>query len=388
MDEILSLIDQHEEYRSRCLNLVASENVLSQNVRKALASDFASRYVANPKFYAGTKYMDEVIRITEKRGASLFGSKYCSVNPIGGHIALMATLTTLCKRGDKVMSPPPVFGGYGGFGQSHSLSTILGLEVSHLPFDEKRFNIDASSAAETIRREKPRAVVLGASIILFPHPVRQLSEEVHRYGGKLVYDGSHVMGLIAGGAFQQPLSEGADVLLGSTHKSLFGPQGGMIASNEEEFYEALNQNYVHVTQDNPHPNRIAALGVALGEAIRYGREYARAVVNNSKRIAQVLAEHGFPVSGEAQGYTESHQVYLSYDGWKKGSELRDKLEEAGILVDAGVRIGTSEITRRGYTVDDAVNVSQAIIEASRSNIGVAKEAVERLVESHPRVLYC
>ncbi|MEM3670395.1 MAG: aminotransferase class I/II-fold pyridoxal phosphate-dependent enzyme [Thermoprotei archaeon] len=388
MDQILELVQQHEKYRSESLNLVASENAVSDAVKRALGSDLSGRYLASPRFYAGTKYADQIVELTEKRACQLYGARFASVNPIGGHIALMATLYTLAKKGDLVMSPPPKFGGYGGFEEEHSLAEMLGLKVTHLPFDESVYNIDVNRSSEAIRKLKPHVVVLGASIFLFPHPVRELADAVHSYGGKLVYDGSHVMGLIAGKRFQSPLNEGADVLLGSTHKSLFGPQGGMVLSNDEEFHKKLSRNYLHVTQDNPHPNRIAALGIALAESLKYGSEYAAKVISNSKGIARGLHENGMPVVGEAAGFTESHQVFLSFQGWKKGQEFRDKLEAAGILADAGVRVGTSEITRRGYGDKDIHDIVEAIVEASRGHVSEASVIVSRLVKAHQSLVFC
>jgi len=378
----LGLVEKHESYRSECVNLVASENVVSPNVRKALGSDLAGRYVARPKFYGGTKFMEEIWNITEKRASKVFRSRFASVNPVGGHLALMATLTGLCQRGSLVMSPPPTYGGYPGLAQNRSAASILGLKVVHLPFDETNFNIDVETSSQIIKRDKPDLIVLGASVLLFPHPVKELAELVHEYDGKLVFDGSHVMGLIAGGKFQDPLNEGADVLLGSTHKSFFGPQGGLILSNNEELMVKIDNNFVHITQDNPHPNRIAALGVALGEAERYASDYAAQIIRNSQTMASLLAQKGFPVLANARGdHTFSHQVFLKYNA-EKGVNFRDKMEESNIIADSEVRLGTSEITRRGYVETDVEQVAKAIELSMKGSIDESKAFVRQLVSTH------
>lgn len=388
-DRVLELVEKHELYRSKTINLVASENVVSEGVKRALGSDLAGRYVAYPKFYGGTRYMDEIWGIVEDRARRVFRAKYAAVNPIGGHIALMATLVALCDRGSKVAAIPPEYGGYGGFGRGRSMATMLGLRVEYLPYDPADHNVDVEAAVGWVSQNRPDVVVLGSSLILFPQPVRQLAEAVHGYGGRLVYDGSHVMGLIAGGVFQDPLGEGADVLLGSTHKSLFGPQGGVVLSNDEEFMGRLQSSFLHVTQDNPHPNRVAALGVALAEVERWGGVYARGVVSNSRRLAKALFEEGLPVAHNSAGeFTSSHQVFLDYGGWEKGSAVRDLLEEVNIIVDAGVRVGLNEVTRRGYNEGDVERVAEAMaLTLKRGSKAEALKIVDELVEGHGKILY-
>ncbi len=383
------MIEAHEEYRSTTVNLVASENAVSEQVKRALGSDLASRYVAYPKFYGGTRYMDEIWSITEKRARVVFRAKHASVNPIGGHIALMATLATLCRAGSKVASLPPEHGGYGGLARGRSMAEMLGLRVDHLPYKPSEHNLDVEACVDYVSKSRPDVVVLGSSLILFPQPVRQLSDAVHEYGGTLVYDGSHVMGLIAGGVFQDPLEEGADVLLGSTHKSFFGPQGGVVLSNDSDFMDKLQSRFLHVTQDNPHPNRVAALGVALAEAQRWGQEYAAKIVLNSTRLAKALHELGLPVAHNSLGqYTASHQVFLDYGGWENGHHIRDSLEEVRIIVDAGVRLGTNEVTRRGYTEADMDRLAQAIaLKVKGERTQEALRIVGELVSQHTKLNY-
>jgi len=388
-DKVLELISKHELYRAGTVNLVASENVVSDDVKRALGSDLAGRYVAYPRFYGGTRYMDEIWDICVKRALSVFRSKYASVNPIGGHIALMAVLATLKAKGSTLASIPPEHGGYGGLAREHSMAKMLGYRVEYLNYDPLNRNLDTDKCLKQISQTKPEVVVLGSSLILFPQPVRELSEAVHSYGGTVVYDGSHVMGLIAGGEFQDPLKEGADILLGSTHKSFFGPQGGIILSNDSEFMEKLQTNFLHVTQDNPHPNRVAALAVALAEMEKWGGTYAPKIVRNSKRLAKALFEEGLPVAHNLAGeFTASHQVFLDYGGWEHGESVRDALEEVKIITDAGVRLGLNEVTRRGYDEEDIEKVARAIVLKLKHNSHKeALKLVEELVADHTGLLY-
>jgi glycine hydroxymethyltransferase len=389
IEGILKLIEDHEEFRSSCINLVASENVLSKAVKKALGSDLAGRYVARPRFYAGTSYMEEIWSVAEHLAQDVFRSRYALVNPIGGHIALMATLHALVRPGDSIAAIAPEHGGYPGLSQEKSLAELLSLRVEHLPFIRKRYELDTGLSVALIKRVKPKVVVLGASVILFPQPVQDLSEAVHEYGGILVYDGSHVMGLIAGRAFQDPLSEGADVLLGSTHKSFFGPQGGLVLTDNEDLANKISSNFVHVTMDNPHPNRLAALAVALSEAKVHGQAYAKQVISNSRALAEALYEEGIPVTGASdRGYTLSHQVLVDQEGWRNGEDIRDILEKVRIIADSGVRFGTSEITRRGYREKDTQQIAQASSYALAGKTFEALTLVEELVHSHKGLVYC
>jgi len=152
----------------------------------------------------------------------------------------------------------------------------------------------------------------GASFILFPHPVREISDLVEDIGALLIYDGSHVLGLIAGGEFQDPLREGAQILLGSTHKTFPGPQGGIILTNDEDLAKNLSEflGFPPVMVDDPHVNRIAALGITVEEMIKYGKDYAKHVINNAKFFAKKMHKLGLNVAYPDKDFTESHQIHL------------------------------------------------------------------------------
>jgi glycine hydroxymethyltransferase len=161
-----------------------------------------------------------------------------------------------------------------------------------------------------------------------------------------VYDGSHVMGLLAGGEFQDPLREGCSMLLGSTHKSLPGPQGGLILGNNEEIFERVSSQIHPGIIDNVHWNRVAALAVSLLEMMQFGKSYAQAVVKNSQALGKGLADRGIAVRGAAGGYSKSHQVLLDCDKGKADLYAK-RLEESNIIIDNGGRVGTAEATRMG-----------------------------------------
>lgn len=351
-----------EKWRvEECINLMPSENQTSPQARALLSADFVNRYTlpVNAEYagcfmensYRGTRITTEVERKAEEVAREVYRSRYACVQPLSGHIAAMIAIVATTSRKDKMLAISEEFGGYDGYGQKY-IPDILGLRAVRLPFDASKWNLDAEAAAIKIRREKPRIVILGASLILFPYDMRPVREACDEIGSTLLYDGSHVMGLIAGGEFQRPLREGADILYGSSHKSLPGPQGGLILTDSKRMDEAVRRNLTWRLVDNVHWNRVASLGQTLLEMRRFGPAYARQVVRNSKRLARELKERGIPIMFEELGFSESHQLLMDREALrsKHGLSINDfavRLERSNLIIDAVGRIGTCELTRMG-----------------------------------------
>ncbi|MBI3841466.1 MAG: serine hydroxymethyltransferase [Thaumarchaeota archaeon] len=355
-EKFLRTLKQHEDWRTKeCLNLIHSENHSSPQMRSMFLTDLGNRYSAPDHFYRGTRFIDELEAMAQEIARKVFKARYADVRPLSGHTADMAILLSLAARGDKVVSVSPQNGGYPGISAS-GLGNLLGLGNLYFPFDEVAVNIRAKEAAALIRSSKPALVFFGSSFIPFPHPVSQLSKV---QGGTRVYDGSHVLGLIAGGEFQDPLREGCSFLIGSTHKSLPGPQGGIILSNSEEAFAKVSGKIHPGIVDNVHLNRVAALSIALLEMLQFGTVYAQAVVKNSKALAKALSSQGVKVRGAAYGFTKSHQVLLDYDPTRLHS-FAGRLEQANIIVDNGGRLGTSELTRMGFGQREMEEVADLI----------------------------
>ncbi len=345
LSRLENAVRQHESWRlGDCLNMIASENFSSPQTREMLITDFANRYTAPDKFYRGARFMDEVQALAEEVARKVYNAKFADVRPTSGHAADMALMLTLVNRGDKIVSVGLEYGGYPGI--SHlGLGKILGLKNLYFAFDDQAFNIDVKGTRRLLELEQPKLVVFGSSFLPFPQPVREACGLLD-HNTICVYDGSHVMGLLAGGEFQDPLREGCSLLLGSTHKSLPGPQGGLILGNNEEIFKRVSSQIHPGIIDNVHWNRVAALAVSLLEMMQFGKAYAQAVVKNSQALGKGLAERGIAVKGASQGYSKSHQVLLECDK-SKGELYGKRLEEANIIIDNGGRIGTSEATRMG-----------------------------------------
>ena len=380
LSRLENAVKEHESWRmGECLNMIASENFSSPQTRGMLVTDFANRYTAPDKFYRGTRFIDEVQALAEEVARKVFNAKFADVRPTSGHAADMALLLTLVSRGDKIVSVGIENGGYPGI--SHvGLGKILGLKNLYFAFDDKAFNIDAKATKRLLELEKPKLLVFGSSFIPFPQPVREVSSMVD--GESIcVYDGSHVMGLLAGGEFQDPLREGCSLLLGSTHKSLPGPQGGLILGNNEEIFERVSSQIHPGIIDNVHWNRVAALAMSLLEMMQFGRAYAQAIVKNSQALGKGLADRGIAVKGAAGGYSKSHQVLLDCD--KAKAELYAKrLEESNIIIDNGGRVGTSEATRMGMGPAEMEEIAElmAVVVQGKKPSDFTKKKVRSLIK--------
>jgi len=358
MNTIMDIVRKHEEWRRGGINLIASENSLSKPVREALASDLAGRYHAI--WYGGAEHAREVIARTEELARMTYDAEHAFVTSLAGNMCDLTAMFAFSEPGDEVAILPFSAGGY-----------PLGLEKFQrkrlsLPVHEGTFNMDLERAKAMLEEHQPSLTFLGCSYIVFPHPIKEIKDCVSKWGGTCVFDGSHVLGLIASGVFQDPLGEGADVLLGSTHKSLYGPQGGLLLTNSKEHAEGISK-YLDLDLDagfglvdNPHMNRIAALGAALEELLD-DEGYGQRVVHNSKTMAKALDEAGVPVKFKDQGYTESHQLFLDLDP-KSAEELCHKLEKVSVFMDIEGRIGTAEATHVGMGKKDIEAIASIIAE--------------------------
>ena len=243
-----------------------------------------------------------------------------------------------------------------------------------VPWDAMNANIDLDRTVSLIREHRPGLVSIGSAHFVFPQPVRELRAAMDRYspGSILVYDAAHVMGLIAGGRFQSPLTEGADVIITSTHKTLAGPQGGMILTNDRDVAERIAKAISPLMIANHHLSRLPSLAGTFLEWMACGRAHADAIIGNAKALGRALHEQGVPVVGAGLGFTETHTVLPVVDAFGESGALVRELEACHILVNAagapkemgrhGLRIGVQEVTRYGMTEADAPDIAGCILD--------------------------
>ena len=389
INKILDFVEKHEKWRGKqCLNLIPSENVMSPAVRGLLSSELGHRYTARDHFYMGTHFTDEIEHYGEELAKEVFRADSADLRPLSGHIADLIFLASYTKPNDTLMCVSPDDGGYPGM-WNDGLAGLFSLKAVPFPFSKHDMNVKVEEAKEAIRRIRPKIVIFGASHITFPHPVKELAEIARENGAIVGFDGSHVMGLIAGEQFQDPLREGAQALFGSTHKTFFGPQGGIFLADKKHG-EFVKSKIYPTFVDNAHWNRIAALTLALAEMEKFGRAYAKQVIQNAQTLAKALYDYSFPIICKHLGFTKSHQVILNYGNYEKGRVVAKKLQQANIISDCVIRIGTCEVTRRGMKGEEMLRIAELIkrtILDSEKPENIKKDVAE-LCADFQRVKYC
>ncbi len=370
IEVIRTIVKEHTEWRGSCINLIASENVVSKAVREMLISDLGNRYAIgflHNRFYTGTKYVDELEGVTTDLAKRVFQAEHVNYVPISGTMSNLVLFNALTEPGDVVTGLSVIDGGHASFRET---SKIHGVSLVPLPFSMEEMNIDIEEARKVIVRVKPKLILLGASEMLFPHPVREVRSIADEVGAMVAYDSAHVLGLIGGGKFQDPLREGAEAVTGSTHKTFFGPQGGIILCKNKHAKAIDNAAWQLV--NNHHVHRVAGLSIALAEFLAFGKAYTGQVIKNSQRLAEELYGKGLDVLGCNLGFTKSHQVIFKGTN-NNGDATAKRLEDAFIVSTktplpydkteedcSGVRLGTQEVTRLGMVEDDMVQIASLI----------------------------
>jgi glycine hydroxymethyltransferase len=362
---IEALVKGQNEWRGRCVNLIASENVTSRRVRGVMGSDFAHRYAEGhpgERYYQGTEIIDEIEGLLRQHMKGLFRCRHADVRPISGTIANDAVFSRYIRPGDVVMVNSTPGGGH----ISHHRVGAVGKytkNIVNFPVTPDGYHIDVDHALDLVKALEPKVMILGKSLFLFPEPVKELAPVCKRRGIVLIYDAAHVLGLVAGRQFQDPLAEGAPLVTGSTHKTFFGSQRGVILSNvDDDEWRRIDKGAFPGSSSNHHLETLVALSAATYEMLEFGVEYARQVVANAKHLARRMHDLGFKVEGAEFGFTESHQVAVDVSSLGGGEAVARDLKDNGIIVNmnllpfepldhvtnpAGLRLGVQEMTRVG-----------------------------------------
>ncbi len=376
LKEVIDIVVKHTVWRKKeCINLIASENVMSPLAMVLYLNDMMHRYAEGKpfkRFYQGLKYVDELEVKAQKIMGELLNTEYVELRPISGTIANATVFKAMANYGDKAIVVPVQAGAHVSHTRYGTLGA-LGIEQIEMPFSVEEWNIDVDGAVKLIEKVKPRLVILGGSLYIFPHPVKEIAEAAHSVGAKLMYDAAHVLGLIVGRAWKNPLDEGADILTSSTHKTFPGPQGGLIASKTKEDYKKVSKVVFPMFVSNHHLHRLAATAVVGLEMKYFGRDYASQILRNAKAFAEALAAEGFKVVAENKGYTDSHQVIVDVKKHGGGAKNAQLLEEANIIVNknmlpwdrpediknpSGLRLGVQEVTRWGMKEDEMRQIAE------------------------------
>jgi glycine hydroxymethyltransferase len=374
--QIAELIQQEQQRQQDTLELIASENHVSPAVLQAAGSVLTNKYAEGypgARYYGGCEYYDQVENLAIERAKQLFHCRFANVQPHSGANANLAAFMALMQPGDSFISLNLASGGHLSHGMKLNTSAIF-YRPHHYELDPKSETIDFDSVRAVAKEVRPKMILCGYSA--YPRTIdfakfRQIADEV---GAKVLADIAHIAGLVAGGAHPSPFPH-AHVVTTTTHKTLRGPRGGLILTDDEELAKAVNRSVFPGSQGGPLMHIIAAKAVAFHEALQpQFRQYARQIVLNAAALAEALTKRGYRLTS---GGTDNHLMLLDLrtkSDTLTGNEAEKALEAAGIIankngvpndprpprVTSGLRLGTPAITTRGLKEADMATVAAFI----------------------------
>ena len=375
--ELGRIIEAEYKRQARNIELIASENIVSEAVMAAMGSVLPNKSAEGypgKRYYGGCECVDEVENLAIHRVCQLFGAKYANVQPHSGAQANMAVYQALCKPGDTVLGMSLDNGGHLTHGSPVNQSGLL-YNIVPYGVDENGL-IDYDALRELAKKEQPKMIIAGASAYPRAIDFAKFAEIAHEVGAYLFVDMAHIAGLVAAGLHQSPVPY-ADVVTTTTHKTLRGPRGGVILTNDEELAKKFDKAIFPGTQGGPLEHVIAAKAVCFGEALRPEfKAYQQNVVTNARVLADALRKQGFDL---VAGGTDNHLMLIDLrKTGVTGKELQRRLDEVYItanknaipndpespFVTSGMRIGTPAVTTRGFGAPEMLRIAEFIWQAA------------------------
>jgi glycine hydroxymethyltransferase len=407
VQSIRAAVRTHSARFESAIPLIASENLLSPYAKELMVSDFHSRYAEGKpgeRYYEGNEQVDEVETICLALARRVFRCSFADVRPISGTVANLAVLKALAEPGAPVGTSRLADGAhissasFGAFG-------LRGVKPVYYPWDPEKMTIDVAGTCRVLRESRPKLALFGLSLFLFPMPLAEVAPTLQEIGAVGWYDAAHVLGLIAGGEFQDPLREGMTVISASTHKTLPGPQHGILLGEtaDPEIVKKLESAAFPGVTSNHHLHTMAALAVALAEQVAFGAAYARQTVRNARALAEALHARGFDVLAADLGFTRSHTLAVRVEKEGGGEAVAKRMADAGLIANknllpgdkspkhpSGVRLGTPEVTRVGMTereMDRIAELFDDLLHKGHSVESVKADAAA-LKREHTTIQYC
>lgn len=396
----------HNKWFEECIPMIASENLMSPLAKEMLISDLADRYaegMPGKRYYQGNIYVDKVETRAMELAEELFKAEFADVRPISGTVANMAVLFALAEPGDTITTCALAQGAhistqkFGAFGQ-RSVKSV------NYPFNVEDMNLDVDGTIKLLREVKPKVAQFGLSVFLFPPPLKELNDVFQEIGCTVWYDAAHVLGLVAGGQFQDPLREGVNILSSSTHKTFPGPNHGLLlgANLTDKQEKDLRKAVFPGVTSSHHLHAMAALAVTLAEMKVFGKEYAAQVCKNAKALASSLYELGIPVLCADIGFTKSHAMAVDVSEFGGGRDVAQRMEDANLICNknmlpwdesavnpSGIRLGAQEMTRTGMKESDMKEVASFIARVCKGeDPAKVKEDVKAFKKQFTSVKYC
>ena len=401
--ELFDAIKLEEERQARNIELIASENIVSKNVLAAQGSVLTNKYAEGypgRRYYGGCQYIDIVENLAINRAKKLFGAKYVNVQPHSGSQANAAAYLSLVEAGDTIMGMDLAAGGHLTHGSPVNFSGKTYNFVSY-GVDPKTEMLDYDAILTLAEKHQPKLIVAGASAYSRTIDFAKFRAIADQVGAKLMVDMAHIAGLVAVGLHPSPIPY-ADITTTTTHKTLRGPRGGMILTNDEQLAKKINSNVFPGTQGGPLEHVIAGKAAAFGEALAADfRTYGQNIIANTQAMAQVFA-----ASQKARlvsGGSDNHLLLVDVRGFGlTGKDAEKLLDEVNITVNknsipfetlspfktSGIRLGTPAITSRGFNQTDCAKVAELIIQVLENPtddqvLASVKNQVQALTDAHP-----
>lgn len=376
--ELDRLVAANRQIHDRdCLNLNPATNIMNPRAEAMLSAGLGSRAslgYPGDKYEMGLEAIEQIEVMAAELAAEVFGARYAEIRVPSGAIANLYAFMATCEPGDTIIAPPASIGGHvthhaGGSAGMYRLHTIPA------PVDAGRFTVDLAALRDLALEHRPRMITIGASMNLYPHPVAALREIADEVGAVLLFDAAHLCGLIAGGAWPNPLEQGAHVMTMSTYKSLGGPPGGLILTNEPEIAQRLDSIAYPGLTANFDAGKAAALAVTMLDWKAAGADYAATMVETAAALGSGLQQRGLPVFRGIDGAGASHQLAIEARQWGGGQSAAKVLRRANLLASGiglpvaavdgdmnGLRIGTPELVRLGMKPHDMDELASLIAE--------------------------
>jgi glycine hydroxymethyltransferase len=390
-------------HEDECINLDPAANVMNPRAEQALAAGLSSRPSLGwpgDKYETGLEAIEAIEVVAAQLAQQVFGARFAEIRVPSGAIGNLYSFMATCSPGDAIIVPPPSIAGHVTH-QRTGAAGLYGVEIHYAPIDAEHYTIDVAALVELVERVRPKLVTIGGSLNLFPHPVHEVAEIAHAAGARVLYDAAHVSGLLAGRQWPNPLDLGADIISMSTYKSLGGPAGGLLLTNDEALAARLDAIAYPGLTANFDAGVAAALAISLLDWLEHGAAYASAFVANGVALATDLQALGLPVFATPLGATSSHQLAVVADEWGGGDAAARTLRRANLLASAiglpqrqglplpgtsGLRLGTSEATRWGMGVAEMAEIA-ALVQRGLSGDPTAAADATALKRRHRTLHY-
>ena len=382
-DEIASRLEQliaenQQIHDHQCINLNPATNIMNPAAEALLASGLGTRAslgYPGDKYEMGLEAIEQIEAICGELCAEVFDARFAEIRVGSGALANLYGFMALTRAGDDIIVPPAIIGGHVTH-HSTGAAGLYGLNIHHAPVDRNRYTVDLDALQDMVNRIQPRLITIGGSLNLVPHPVREIRKIADTVGAKVLFDAAHQCGMIAGRRWDNPLRDGAHLMTMSTYKSLGGPAGGLVVTNDAELAQKLETIAFPGLTANFDVAKSAALAVTMLDWLVYGQAYATAMVDTAQALAEALDAEGAPVFATSSGFTTSHQFALQAEPYGGGQTAAKKLRAANLLSCGiglplppvtgdmnGLRFGTPEIVRRGMLPTDMQELASLVMRA-------------------------